>query len=149
MSRKHVFADLSPYMCIRTRCSSSGRFYSSKKAWVAHDMACIRSPREGGEAFTTRECPFCAKNFDGNTGRFYSHVAHHMEDIRLFALPPAYREYEEEEYGNGSESGSTDGARSIGGDKSVLGQYLAVNSAVHTVSTSEWALRTQAETDGE
>jgi hypothetical protein len=30
--RKHVFADLTPYKCIRARYPSSGMFYSSKRA---------------------------------------------------------------------------------------------------------------------
>jgi hypothetical protein len=43
----------------------------------------------------TDKCPFCAKWFGRDTGRFYSHVAHHIEDIRLLALPPAYRDEED------------------------------------------------------
>lgn len=125
-------------------------FYKSKKAWVAHDTACTRNRREGGEPpTTTSECPFCRKGFGANTGGFYSHVAHHMEDIRLFALPPAYREYEVEEYRDGSGSASTDGTRGIMGDMSALGQYLAANNVVHAVSTKEWASKMQAGAGGE
>jgi hypothetical protein len=55
-------------------------------------MACLREAHEGTGATTTDKCPLCAKWFGRDTGRFYSQVAHQMEDIRLLALPPAYRD---------------------------------------------------------
>ncbi|KAI5839137.1 hypothetical protein DFP73DRAFT_614619 [Morchella snyderi] len=141
--RKHVFADITPYMCIRDHCSSPRTFYNSKKGWVTHDMTCMRSPPAGYRGRTAPECPFCLRKLDRNIGRFYSHVAHHMEDIRLLALPAAYREFEVDEHRDSSESGSTDAGRSTGEDRGALGQYLAVNSRVNVVSCSDWVLKTQ------
>ncbi|KAH0603931.1 uncharacterized protein H6S33_006962 [Morchella sextelata] len=148
--RKYIFADLTPYTCIRARCPSSGMFYRSKRAWITHDTACLRRPLEGGGGATsTGECPLCRKTFGRDAGRFYSHVAHHLEDIRLFSLPPCYREYEMEEYADGSSLGTTDwrGARSAEGEMSALGRYLTANSATPAVSCSGWVMKAVGEVD--
>ncbi|RPB06613.1 hypothetical protein P167DRAFT_83451 [Morchella conica CCBAS932] len=144
--RKHVFADLAPYMCIRSRCRSAGTFYTSKKAWVLHDTLCIRDAREGAGETTTEVCPFCLKDFGRDTGRFYSHVAHHMEDIRLFALPPAFREYEVGDYKDSSGMGSSEHTKSSRG-RSPIGVHVAKNKAVDPLGTREWAMQAEGNID--
>lgn len=135
-------------MCIRPHCTSSSTVYDSRKAWAAHDTACIRGLRdEAGGASATDKCPFCLKEFGGDTGRFYSHVGHHMEDVRLFALPPALREYEVGEYDDVSGSGSSGRGGSVQGKMSPLGVYVAENSAIDVVGTRKWAMEVQGEID--
>jgi hypothetical protein len=149
--RKHVFADLAPYMCIRSRCSCNAMFYTSKKAWVAHDTVSIRSLNDDVRAIATGKCLFCAKEFNGDIGRFYTHVAHHMEDIRLFALSPILRRYDVGTYENGSQSGSSEGlgsreeAKSTEGETSALREYVAANQAVDAQFTREWAIKALGE----
>lgn len=132
--RKHVFADLKPYMCIRSRCPQAGTFYISKKDWVAHDTRCIGDASGDSGETTTGRCPFCLKDFARDRGRFYSHVSHHMEDIRLFALPPAFREDHVGEYEDSSGMGSSEYSGPIG-------EYIANNKVVDTSTTREWAIK--------
>ncbi|KAH0604020.1 uncharacterized protein H6S33_007051 [Morchella sextelata] len=146
--RKHVFADLAPYMCIRSRCPSADKFYTKKRDWVAHDSQCIRDGREGAEVTTTETCPFCLKEFGGDTGRFYSHVAHHMEDIRLFALPPAVREYEVGEDEDTSRTGSSEYAENSGADRGPIGSYIAKNKVIDASATRQWAVQAHGEPPG-
>lgn len=57
-------------------------------------MAHQNSHRVFGDNSNT-SCPFCTQQFESEDPKFYSHVGHHMEDIRLFSLPPSHRQSDE------------------------------------------------------
>lgn len=76
-------------MCTYDSCPTATESYESRREWVDHHCSHISSGE--GEP-TTATCPFCLEEFAIAEKIFYSHVGHHMEDIRLFSLPLSYRQ---------------------------------------------------------
>lgn len=76
-------------MCIYEDCPVENSFKSQGEC-IAHQSLHKSS---GDFELSNNSCPFCLKLFESNQERnFYSHVGHHMEDIRLFSLPPSHRQ---------------------------------------------------------
>lgn len=76
-------------MCTYDSCLIANQSYESRREWIAHEVSHGSS---GDFEPGTAACPFCLKQFTSDQGEFYRHVGHHMEDIRLFSLPPSYRQ---------------------------------------------------------
>ncbi|KAI5836799.1 hypothetical protein DFP73DRAFT_345177 [Morchella snyderi] len=155
--RKHIFSDLEAYMCIRANCSQRDVFFKSKREWVTHDMTCnqdLPQESERTEPPVAAQCPFCVKEFGANKAGFYNHVAHHMEDIRLFALPPSYRDLTDD-FQNSSNTGASssgmhvdrDGLPTIAEisdsqpyDESKFERYLKANAKADKSFVGDWVL---------
>lgn len=96
-------------MCTYDICVAAMHSFQSKKEWIAHQNSHKTSENDGSDVDT---CPFCLKEFESNRARFHSHVAHHMEDIRLFSLPPSHRQSDDvegDDLGLGNSSGTGSG----------------------------------------
>lgn len=144
-------------MCIRANCSQRDVFFKSKREWVAHDMTCnqdLPQESERTQPPAAVQCPFCVKEFGANKAGFYNHVAHHMEDIRLFALPPSYRDLMDD-FQNSSNTGASssgihvdrDGLPTIAEigdsqpyDQSNFERYLKANAKADKSFVGDWVL---------
>lgn len=93
--RKHVFSDLRPYVCIYEGCTATEKFFGLRGEWIAHQNS--HKSLDTGIASSAEICPLCLKDFTSAPKRFYSHLSHHMEDVRLFALPPSQRQFDDSE----------------------------------------------------
>lgn len=104
--RKHIFSDLRPYMCISEECSEAEKSFASKREWITHQNSHNLFNKSELDVET---CPFCLKKFTSHQAKLYSHVCHHMEDIRLLSLPPSHRQLEDPEvFGNSSDTEASD-----------------------------------------
>lgn len=80
--RKHVFGDLKPYVCTHKTCKCKGQLWESSLAWVKHEAS------HGPQDLETLICPFCiARPASSDINNHYKHVAEHLREISLAALP--------------------------------------------------------------
>ncbi|KAL4799852.1 hypothetical protein BDV19DRAFT_238022 [Aspergillus venezuelensis] len=90
---RHIFRDLSPYICIFPDCSMGSKLYDSRKSWHRH----VQDKHLSAEG-TTRsyECPLC-KESSLPSNSFEKHVGRHLEELSLFVLPRAAEEEDVDE----------------------------------------------------
>ncbi|KAM0348151.1 hypothetical protein HYE67_008037 [Fusarium culmorum] len=80
--RRHIFSDLSPYACTVRSCTLENKLYSSTGSWVEHEAQHRFQDWQGSE------CPFCDKKISLTSPRsYYKHVAEHLREVSLAALP--------------------------------------------------------------
>jgi hypothetical protein len=80
---RHVFNDLMPYICVFPDCQMPHRRYESRREWYYHLHSQHSVPDEPGGFF---DCSLCTSSVA--TGKsFQRHVAQHLEELALFALP--------------------------------------------------------------
>ncbi|KAJ5354972.1 uncharacterized protein N7496_012184 [Penicillium cataractarum] len=80
---RHVFDDLMPYICVFPDCSTPYRLYESRREWFFHLQNQHSVPIDSGGQLN---CPLCSSSV--TTGKpFEKHVARHLEELALFALP--------------------------------------------------------------
>lgn len=80
---RHVFNDLMPYICVFSNCPTPHRLYESRREWYFHLQNQHSIPTNPGRSFN---CPLCSSSVaTGNP--FERHVARHLEELALFALP--------------------------------------------------------------
>ena len=75
---RHVFRDLKPYACTFLDCRTPNRLYESRREWSLH----IRAKHPLEESI----CPLCESTL-ASSKQFERHVARHLEERALFALP--------------------------------------------------------------
>ena len=75
---RHIFRDIQPYVCTFLDCRTPNRLYENRREWSIHISA--KHPVEGPI------CPLCNSNL-ASSKQFESHVARHLEELALFALP--------------------------------------------------------------
>ena len=75
---RHIFKDIKPYICTFPDCSMPDTLYESRRQWFLHETTEHR--REG---FI---CPLC-KDVLISSKQYERHVARHLEELALFALP--------------------------------------------------------------
>lgn len=85
---RHIFTDLRPYSCVFEDCRWLDQSYPSRREWFTH--VC------GTHDLTEAVCPLC-KDFLRETKLFERHVARHLVELALFALPRDGTESEEQE----------------------------------------------------
>ena len=93
--RQHLMSDLQPYVCVFPHCSFAlpSTEGSVVSAWVKHF-------NENHHLTTVEEkqkCPLCAARI--LPVRFISHIAQHLENIALAALPREYESDSDSEFG--------------------------------------------------
>lgn len=96
-------------MCIHEDCVGAEKSFRSRGEWIAHQVSHKKFDHESESS--TDICPFCLKEFTSDQRKFFTHVGHHMEDIRLFSLPPSYRQSDDLEAFDNS-SGTEDSGKS-------------------------------------
>ncbi|KAJ5708609.1 hypothetical protein N7488_008410 [Penicillium malachiteum] len=87
-----VFRNLLPYVCIYPDCTSPDRLYERRHQWSEHlDLHHPISLGHTSNSESDAECILCQKTVtEGPDDR--RHLASHLEDLSLFALPPSFVE---------------------------------------------------------
>lgn len=75
---RHIFKDIKPYVCTFPKCSMPDRLYDSRREWYFHE-----STEHRREDFV---CSLC-KDTLKSSKQYERHVARHLEELALFALP--------------------------------------------------------------
>ena len=75
---RHIFKDIKPYVCTFPECSMPDRLYDSRREWYFHE-----STEHRREDFV---CSLC-KDTLKSSKQYERHVARHLEELALFALP--------------------------------------------------------------
>ncbi len=75
---RHIFKDIKPYVCTFTDCSVPDRLYDSRREWYLHETTEHR--RDGFLCVLCRDTLNSSKQYE-------RHVARHLEELALFALP--------------------------------------------------------------
>jgi len=76
---RHIFKNLRPYACIFPECRTSDRLYDSRREWFRH----VSTTHDLGEYL----CTLCEKESLWSSKKYERHVARHLEELPLFALP--------------------------------------------------------------
>lgn len=107
---RHVFNDLRPYVCTEITCTTPDRLYATKHEWLHHLKTAHRpgesSPTVAGDEQESHTCALCGDFQDTEKG-WDRHVARHLQELALFALPQAYDESDEGERDKNSDSVSS------------------------------------------
>ncbi|KAI8716925.1 hypothetical protein NCS52_00987100 [Fusarium sp. LHS14.1] len=83
--KRHLYHDLQPYVCLDTSCQRSDSTFSSRANWIQH-LALDHSMEPGWEQI---RCPLCADEVGPGKIAVTTHLAQHLEEISLLALPKA------------------------------------------------------------
>lgn len=113
---RHIFRDLSPYICIFSGCSTQNKLYESRKAWYRHIRQTHMASQDVRGSYA---CLLCAEGSLPMVS-FEKHVGRHLEELSLFVLPRDTEDDEllDDESGDGeSEHGeSEDGGQETESD---------------------------------
>ena len=112
---RHIFRDIKPYVCTFPDCSLSDRLYDSRREWFFHEKT-----EHHREDFV---CPLCRDTLS-SPKQYERHVARHLEELALFALPRTEIEDAEDDDENKAEYNSEDpiAADSASSESSVEGE---------------------------
>ena len=83
---KHIFKDLQPYICTFQPCSRPDKLYDSRREWFHHISTDHSRSLEESVVDSKHVCSLC-KNPIASLKRLERHVARHLEELALFALP--------------------------------------------------------------
>ena len=75
---KHIIRDIRPYICTFPACQTPNRLYDSRREWFQHFIR--------GHHSDNFNCPLC-KSDQTSIEDLEHHLARHLEEIALFALP--------------------------------------------------------------
>lgn len=75
---RHIFKDIKPYVCTFSECSMPDRLYDSRREWYSHEIT-----EHLREDYVCSLCKETLKSFK----QYERHVARHLEELALFALP--------------------------------------------------------------
>ena len=83
---KLVFKDLQSYICTFQPCSRSEKLYDSRREWF-HHVSTAHSNELGKHSLGSGLiCPLC-RNASASVKQLERHLARHLEELALFALP--------------------------------------------------------------
>ncbi|OTA79296.1 hypothetical protein M434DRAFT_38354 [Hypoxylon sp. CO27-5] len=89
--KRHLLADLQPWVCCQTSCPCSHTPFETREEWVEH----LRKGHSAHPEWDDKTCPICADAVPGGLAAI-SHVAPHLEEISLAALPCSPEDLAEE-----------------------------------------------------
>ena len=75
---RHIFKDIKPYVCTFSECSMPDRLYDSRREWYFHETTEHRR--------VDFVCSLCKETLKSSK-QYERHVARHLEELALFALP--------------------------------------------------------------
>ncbi|KAK4442281.1 hypothetical protein QBC34DRAFT_259321, partial [Podospora aff. communis PSN243] len=79
--KSHLMADLKPYVCFEAKCHRFG--FNNRGDWISH----LELDHHYGTGKESVSCPLCGEQIDHGKVAITSHIAHHLEEISLSALP--------------------------------------------------------------
>ena len=83
LCRQHIYDDLRPYMCLDLSCPHSSGPFSSLHAWRAH----LELDHGMGPDWKSISCVLCSEATGQGKRAITRHLATHLEEISLSALP--------------------------------------------------------------
>ena len=99
-SRKHVFADLRPYVCLFRDCELADNQYISKGEWLVHEKVNHVNKIDTGQFSVGKKpdkssclvlCPFCGVRMDDRDElNAAKHLGRHMEKIAFAVVTTPY-----------------------------------------------------------
>lgn len=95
---KHIFLDLLPYLCLEIDCITPQKLYATRHEWLHHlEIAHPGriSTSTGSIQQEAADCPLCAETFQ-HEAQYDTHIARHLQDLALFALPSSLQDVEED-----------------------------------------------------
>ena len=81
--RKHLFTDLQPYVCPWDPCLGNTTTFRSRNTWINH----LSQEHTLASHWNGSACPLCLENAGDGLGAVSVHIARHLEDIALAAIP--------------------------------------------------------------
>ncbi|KAK4223486.1 hypothetical protein QBC38DRAFT_372996, partial [Podospora fimiseda] len=81
--KKHIFGDLLPYICLDIECSHSKTTFASREQWISH-LALDHGMAPKWEGI---QCFLCTEETGQGKIAVIQHLARHLEEISLSALP--------------------------------------------------------------
>ena len=86
MIRKHLWRDLRPWICHDITCDLGNEPFTSREDWIEH----LEFDHGFHLAWGSFECPLCHEETGKGKTTIVHHLARHMEEISLAALPSGY-----------------------------------------------------------
>ncbi|PKY03643.1 hypothetical protein P168DRAFT_304997 [Aspergillus campestris IBT 28561] len=83
---RHVFRDIMAYSCVFPDCPTPYQLYATRGEWYEH-LECQHLQELNDQARS--DCLFCGMNFP-STKTLKRHIARHLQELALFALPPSH-----------------------------------------------------------
>ncbi|GAA83709.1 hypothetical protein AKAW_01824 [Aspergillus luchuensis IFO 4308] len=122
---RHIFRDLSPYICIFSGCPTQNKLYESRKAWYRHIRQTHMASQDVRGSYA---CPLCAEDLLPMAS-FEKHVGRHLEELSLFVLPRGTEDDEvlddesgndEPEHGESDSGQETESGAKLGEDDDIF-----------------------------
>ena len=113
--RKHLFADLQPYVCPWDQCLGNTTTFRSRNTWVNH----VGQEHTLVSHWNGLACPLCLESVGDGLGAVSVHIARHLEDIALAAIP---RNVDSDD-GSNSEGDTSTSAESINSDGPTMSDH--------------------------
>ncbi|KAK4159525.1 hypothetical protein QBC43DRAFT_247296 [Cladorrhinum sp. PSN259] len=104
--KRHIFSDLQPYACLDMACSHSTKTFASREQWTSH----LALDHDMHPKWNAIQCSLCAEETGHGKTAVTQHLARHLEEISLSALPAGVDSNTTTE--NGSETGDEISERS-------------------------------------
>ncbi|OJD24621.1 hypothetical protein ACJ73_04019 [Blastomyces percursus] len=137
---RHVFDDLQPYVCTFRDCPTPNQAYSRRRTWFNHEKTAHRAaqlPQGDSHAallqssgpmdtLSAVDCPLCREQVL-SLHHLERHLARHLEQLALFALPKDVREDNTQ---RGSQQRNDDNPSSEDlerGSRDGMGEYRSVD----------------------
>ncbi|RSL54801.1 hypothetical protein CEP54_009665 [Fusarium duplospermum] len=117
--KKHLWRDLRPWICHDSACDFGNEPFASLEDWVQH----LEFDHDFQPSWSSFECPLCHEETGEGKTVIVNHLARHMEEISLAALPSGYdsdNDLEEsgdenEDEDEGGDEDEDDNCESLGG----------------------------------
>ncbi|RSM09079.1 hypothetical protein CDV31_007846 [Fusarium ambrosium] len=84
--KKHLWRDLRPWICHDSACNFGNEPFASRQDWIEH----LEFDHDFQPAWSSFECPLCHEETGEGKTAIVHHLARHMEEISLAALPSGY-----------------------------------------------------------
>ena len=94
--RRHIYLDLQPYMCLDMQCPYSNTPFSTRGRWVSH----LGLDHDMEPEWNSVKCVLCAEDTGGGKSALTTHLAKHLEEISLSALPTCVGSHAPSEQGD-------------------------------------------------
>ncbi|ERF73256.1 hypothetical protein EPUS_03088 [Endocarpon pusillum Z07020] len=102
---RHVFKDILPYTCVFPDCQAAKKMYDSRHEWFDHELKAHTKKIYSSDLPLEIDCPLCKSSI--RSARLEHHLARHLEELALFAIPRGGNEddVDSDQSGNRSDDG--------------------------------------------
>ncbi|KAK4445571.1 hypothetical protein QBC34DRAFT_332950, partial [Podospora aff. communis PSN243] len=81
--KRHIYLDLQPYTCLIEGCVCGDTSFATREHWISH----LASDHAMEPEWTSIKCRLCTQDTGSGKGTVTLHLAKHLEEISLSALP--------------------------------------------------------------